>query len=206
MLAVDVVADALADFDPPHAAAYRDNARRYVERLRKLDAYARTVLATIPEAHRVLVELLEANPNMVTAQLEAARNLKRWAGGRDVTRLQESLLGAERRGARGDPIVWGWGRLGVTLQRAMATRTELADAFFEARYELAEGRLQLAQAQPEQRERLARQALEDVRQTWLTYPQLGGESRRGAFDALTRRIQGTLGQPPRGLAAFERAG
>jgi hypothetical protein len=162
--------------------------------------------AQYAEAHRVLVELLEANPNMVTAQLEAARNLKRWAGGRDVTRLQESLLGAERRGARSDPIVWGWGRLGVTLQRAMATRTELADAFFEARYELADGRLQLAQAQPEQRERLARQALEDVRQTWLTYPQLGGESRRGAFDALTRRIQGTLGQPPRGLAAFERAG
>jgi hypothetical protein len=162
--------------------------------------------AEYAEAHRVLVELLEANPNLLTAQLEAARNLKRWAAGRDVARLQESLLGAEPRGARGDPIVWGWGRLGVTLQRAMATRAELADAFFEARYELAEGRLQLAQTQADQRERLARQALEDVRQTWLTYPQLGGESRRGAFDALTRRIQGTLGQPQRGLAAFERAG
>lgn len=158
------------------------------------------------EAHRVLVELLEANPNMVTAQLEAARNLKRWAGGRDVARLQESLLGAEPRGARREPIVWGWGRLGVTLQRAMVTRTELADAFFEARYELAEGRWQLAQAQADQRDRLARQALEDVRQTWLTYPQLGGESRRGAFDTLTRRIQGSLGQPQRGLAAFESAG
>ncbi len=60
MLAVDVVADALAAFDPEHAAVYRDNARRYVEQLRGLDAYARTVLGTIPEAYRVLVTAHDA--------------------------------------------------------------------------------------------------------------------------------------------------
>lgn len=49
------VAEALAKFDPAHAAEYRDNAKKYVEKLKSLDAEIAAQLATIPKDQRVLV-------------------------------------------------------------------------------------------------------------------------------------------------------
>jgi manganese/zinc/iron transport system substrate-binding protein len=47
--------EALAELDPDHASAYRERATDYAARLDSLDTYARTQIATIPEAQRVLV-------------------------------------------------------------------------------------------------------------------------------------------------------
>jgi len=58
--AVEVVARALADFDPPNAAYYGRNAESYLGRLRELDEYARKAIASIPENRRVLVTAHDA--------------------------------------------------------------------------------------------------------------------------------------------------
>ncbi|BBO67610.1 manganese transporter [Desulfosarcina alkanivorans] len=58
--AVSVVADAMADFDPVNAAAYQGNAAAYQARLRRLDDYARAVIASIPDNQRVLVTAHDA--------------------------------------------------------------------------------------------------------------------------------------------------
>lgn len=50
-----VVADALAEFDPPHADDYQARATEYGEELARLDAYGREVLGSIPSSGRVLV-------------------------------------------------------------------------------------------------------------------------------------------------------
>ncbi|WP_296896031.1 zinc ABC transporter substrate-binding protein [Thiohalocapsa sp.] len=60
MRAVDVVADALAQYDPTHAASYRANAEAYRQKLEQLDAYARQVIGSIPEDKRVLVTAHDA--------------------------------------------------------------------------------------------------------------------------------------------------
>lgn len=52
---VDVVAAALAEFDPPHAEEYRARADRYREQLQALDAYGKESLATVPRESRVLI-------------------------------------------------------------------------------------------------------------------------------------------------------
>jgi manganese/zinc/iron transport system substrate-binding protein len=52
---VDSVADALSDFDPEHAEAYRANAAAYEAQLAELHAYSKSSLATVPEKSRVLV-------------------------------------------------------------------------------------------------------------------------------------------------------
>ncbi len=57
---VDVVARALADYDPANAQTYRDNAAAYVIRCHELDAWAREVMATIPPPQRVLVTAHDA--------------------------------------------------------------------------------------------------------------------------------------------------
>ncbi len=60
MKAVAVVRDALVEFDAEHAADYKQNAESYLKRLTDLDAYAKKVMATIPEGQRVLVTAHDA--------------------------------------------------------------------------------------------------------------------------------------------------
>jgi manganese/zinc/iron transport system substrate-binding protein len=57
---VEFIAATLAEHDPPHADAYRANATRYRAELAELDAYARQVIATIPESQRHLVTAHDA--------------------------------------------------------------------------------------------------------------------------------------------------
>lgn len=60
MKAVEVVAEALAEFDPPNRAYYLKNAARYGEKLRQLDDYAKRAIVSIPEKQRVLVTAHDA--------------------------------------------------------------------------------------------------------------------------------------------------
>ena len=58
--AVGVVCDALIEFDPDHRNDYLQNANSYLKELRKLDAYAREAIGTIPIGQRVLVTAHDA--------------------------------------------------------------------------------------------------------------------------------------------------
>ena len=58
--ATTVVEKALAAYDPENAATYAANANAYREQLAKLDDYARSSIASIPEAQRVLVTAHDA--------------------------------------------------------------------------------------------------------------------------------------------------
>jgi len=58
--AVEVVAGALAEFDPSNAALYITNAAAYRGRLAALDEYARKAIASIPADRRVLVTAHDA--------------------------------------------------------------------------------------------------------------------------------------------------
>ena len=58
--AVDVIAEALTDFDPEGEDGYRERALAYRSELEKLDAYAKTSLASVPESRRVLVTAHDA--------------------------------------------------------------------------------------------------------------------------------------------------
>jgi len=60
MKAVAVVRDALASFDPANADHYVKNSQAYIGQLEKLDDYARTVIASIPEKQRVMITAHDA--------------------------------------------------------------------------------------------------------------------------------------------------
>ncbi len=60
IMATEVVAAALAEFDPANAEHYQSNARDYRTRLEELDDYARTVIGSIPESRRYLVTAHDA--------------------------------------------------------------------------------------------------------------------------------------------------
>lgn len=52
---VDVVADALADYDPEHASIYRVAATEYQAKLAELHQYGKQVIQTVPPEGRVLI-------------------------------------------------------------------------------------------------------------------------------------------------------
>ncbi|WP_432797769.1 metal ABC transporter solute-binding protein, Zn/Mn family [Poriferisphaera sp. WC338] len=60
VVATQVVASKLSEFDPSHAEDYKTNAEDYVKQLRALDAYAKKSIASIPEKQRVLITAHDA--------------------------------------------------------------------------------------------------------------------------------------------------
>jgi manganese/zinc/iron transport system substrate-binding protein len=58
--ATHAVGEALAEFDPPNAAAYRANAARYMARLESLDSWVRAQIASIPRPQRLLITAHDA--------------------------------------------------------------------------------------------------------------------------------------------------
>lgn len=58
--AVEAVAKALGEFDPPNRAFYEANAASYQAELAKLDEYAKRVMASVPESKRVLITAHDA--------------------------------------------------------------------------------------------------------------------------------------------------
>ncbi|MEM1084990.1 MAG: zinc ABC transporter substrate-binding protein [Verrucomicrobiota bacterium] len=58
--ASSVIGDALAAHDPAHEEHYQSNTGAYISQLKKLDDYARTSIASIPESQRVLVTAHDA--------------------------------------------------------------------------------------------------------------------------------------------------
>jgi manganese/zinc/iron transport system substrate-binding protein len=60
MKAVEAVAKSLGEYDPANTSMYRENAERYLGELKKLDAYARTSIASIPKEQRILITAHDA--------------------------------------------------------------------------------------------------------------------------------------------------
>ena len=105
MKAVDVVADALSEFDPPNAAYYDENGQRFQKLLGRLDAYARQTIASIPEKQRVLVTAHDAFNYMSRAYgIEVVGiqgiSTESEAGIKDINRIVDLLV------KRGIPAVF----------------------------------------------------------------------------------------------------
>ena len=97
MKAVEVVADALAEFDPPNSAGYRENAAAYLAQLKTLDAYARRAMGSIPDEQRVLVTAHDAFGYMGRAygiEVMGIQGLstESEAGLKDINRIVDDLV------------------------------------------------------------------------------------------------------------------
>ena len=97
MKAVLVVADAMVAFDPAHADEYKHRAAAYLERLKRLDDYAKAAIASIPDGQRVLVTAHDAFNYMSRAygiEVMGIQGLstESEAGLKDINRLVDTLV------------------------------------------------------------------------------------------------------------------
>lgn len=58
--AAEAIEKVLSEFDPDYAAVYKERAETYLEELRALDAYVRSIMETVPSGRRVLVTAHDA--------------------------------------------------------------------------------------------------------------------------------------------------
>jgi manganese/zinc/iron transport system substrate-binding protein len=97
MKAVEVVAEALVEFDPSNSAEYRANATAYLVQLEALDGYARQAMGSIPEAQRVLVTAHDAFGYMGRAYALEVMGIQGLsteseAGLKDINRIVDELV------------------------------------------------------------------------------------------------------------------
>lgn len=97
MKAVEVVADALSEFDPSNGENYRRNASAYLQQLDKLNRYARKVIATIPDKQRVMVTAHDAFSYMGRAYSIEVMGIQGLsteseAGLKDINRIVDELV------------------------------------------------------------------------------------------------------------------
>ena len=97
VIAVEAIAERIAQVDPANAATYRANAQAYIAELRELQAYARQRLNEVPAANRFLVTSHDAFGYLARAYGWQARGIlgistEDEAGVRDIQELAHFIV------------------------------------------------------------------------------------------------------------------
>jgi tetratricopeptide (TPR) repeat protein len=117
--------------------------------------------------------------------------------------LERAISGGYKLRSTGENRIWGWLKLSQIAERAARSDAKYADAFFDARLNLARCRYLIAvrRGGAAAAADLA-QAKHSIQSVVRLYPELGGPQRRAQFDALLKEIQSSAGEPQIGLQEF----
>ncbi len=127
-------------------------------------------------------QLLQAKPNAVNLQVEAARLLARW-GQFDSSQYKRAVAGV---GEKPNQIIWGWGKIAA----ATMSHTAFRETFYEARYELARCDAERAKTlQGANRGRLLAEARKTLRTTQQLYPGLAQTKWSPLYSSLEKQIE-----------------
>jgi hypothetical protein len=175
-------------------------AKRKPEEFQFKLAVSKSGAGKFEEAHAIFVQSLAKSPSTLNIQVEAARNLQRWSGGTNADLLKKALSGTEPNAKKVNQV-WGWAQISkVTTSRV----NDFKDIYFESRINIAKCRRMIAMTEtPELRKQWLEKAVTDIRQTLLTFPELGGPESAANFNKLLMELQQDLGRPTIGLSEFK---
>lgn len=177
-------------------------AKRNVEEFQLKLGRSKSIAGKYEEANKIFGEILAKNPNISSIQIEAARNFEKWANGSNVELLKKAIYGAQPDAKKINQI-WGWAQIAAVAARRM-NDPKYQEIFFEARMSIARCRRAIALTQSgAERTQSLEQAMKEMRQTYLTYPNLGGPELESEFSKLLKELQTDLGKPPVGLNQFK---
>ncbi|HUP81082.1 MAG TPA: hypothetical protein VM260_21210 [Pirellula sp.] len=175
-------------------------AKRKPEEFQYRLAQAKSGAGKFEEAHALFLQSLTTNPNNITFQVEAARNLQLWANEKDSELLKKAVEGAEPN-AKKTNVIWGWGKISDATTKKVS---DFRDIYFEARLNIAKcvRAMALLEPSPEKKKQGMERAFNKIRETHLFYPELGSTEIKATFEKLLREIQRDLGKPIAGLKEF----
>lgn len=146
------------------------------------------------KAISVLAELLKEKPQLLPAQVEAAKTYQLRGDNENPDFYVPAIKGGGKGSAEN---IWGWGKLALQTSRDPQFR----DIFHEARYNIAVCRSRFGETRTDKAEKkqLLTLAKNDIRNTRQFEPTLGGEKWKPLYDKLLRNIQQQLHEPVVGL-------
>ncbi|ADB18833.1 hypothetical protein Psta_4184 [Pirellula staleyi DSM 6068] len=147
-------------------------------------------------------KILKTSNNNLVIQQEAARTFQSWGSAKSLPdRYSDAIFGARPDNTKnGKRTIWGWAQIAAMT----AANAKFRDSFFEARYNLAVARFGMANTTKDTAKKgdITKSAKRDIELMARLYPDLGGDKWRPQFDALCKRIQTALKEPPIGLKEF----
>lgn len=154
-------------------------------------------------AMKIIVPMLKEKENRLDIQQEAARVYQAW-GKEKPAYYEYAIKGGNPEGGR--YIIWGWGGIAKRVMAFMGTNKKYDEMFFEARFNLADCRLSLADSQSgQQKKDTLVQAEKDVTIIYRLYPSMGGPEWFAKYDKLLKDVQKMQGVKPEGLKGLESA-
>ncbi len=152
-------------------------------------------LGEFNEAMDLLVEVIEAKPTAISAQIEAAYTYQEW-GEVKSTYYAYAIAGGRPNKETKIPRVWGWVKIGNRVVR----NPSYIKTFHEARYNIALCRFESALGESsEKKGQLLTQAEKDILDVFRLYPEMGGSDWFPKYDKLLKTIQKLRNKTPTGL-------
>lgn len=159
-------------------------------RLRLARAYRGT--GEFAAALAQLTAVLQANPNVLECQIEAAETYAQW-GRVDAQHLLTAINGAEKQ------QVWGWNGIRRRLQNAPKFQAQ----YEESRFQVADCSFRLAMSKQGAERTNSLNAVERLIQSFARLdPELGGGQWREKYDRLLKDVQRAAGRQPEGLSTI----
>jgi tetratricopeptide (TPR) repeat protein len=192
------------------------------------DTYAKMLSASIPDRYRTTIQvrlamtqkrvgdydaavktflnILKDNNLLLNVQMDAAMTLHQWGvNAKDPQRLESAIRGMQYDSKLRKGIIWGW----IQISNSTARQQRFQKTFYQARYNLALSRLELARAQSgDQKHETLLQAKKDIVLTEQLFPlgdETSGSDLEAEFDKLLKRIQSELKERPTGLEGIRAA-
>ncbi len=151
------------------------------------------------QAIAVLAGLLKEKPQLLPAQIEAAKTYQLRGDNENPDFYVPAIKGGGNTG--NSQSIWGWGKLALQTSRDPQFR----DIFHQARYNIAVCRSRFGETRTDNAKRteLLKLAKNDIRNTLQFEPTLGGDKWKPLYDKLLRHIQQDLREPVVGLKELD---
>jgi hypothetical protein len=148
-------------------------------------------------ALQAYADILDENSGYLDVQMGVARTLQKLAAN-NASLYKSAISGARPHPKTKQNVFWGWGKISQEASRKIA---DYSEQFYEARFQLAQCRLQyaLTLSDPAARNKELAGAEKSINDTISLYPGLGGAADVQRYDALIKQIQKELGKPEIGL-------
>jgi hypothetical protein len=149
-------------------------------------------------------KVLATRESSLPVQRAAALAYQARGQAEDPKWFERAIQGGSQERSTGENHIWGWLKLAQVADRAARTDPKYRDAFFEARYQMANCRYLLTmKSSTEKRQESLAQAKLSIHSVARLYPDLGGEKWQPKFDALMKQIQTASGEASIGLNEFK---
>ncbi|XZE22569.1 hypothetical protein SH449x_002504 [Pirellulaceae bacterium SH449] len=157
--------------------------------IRRRMAIAKSGAGKHEEAHKLLLESLQASATNITLQMLAAENLQKWSANKDVELLRKASEGAEP-GADGKNVIWGWGVIAARISRDPNGMTRLRDSFFEAKFNNIECKRLMASLTTDaaRKAEIVRDAANELRVLKVRNPDFGSPEFQSKFQRLESEL------------------